>query len=98
MMNNDLVQRALALLSQPTERVKPQETLKQQALTQRPDTGSTIEAGSCIVWTRGDGSIQTGVVDYLHVDDTGTRWAFVTQGSSWSAVNVKFAKRMSGGE
>ena len=51
----------------------------------------TIQAGSHITWTRGDGSVQSGVVDLIHVDDIGIRWAFVTlPGESWSAVNLKF--------
>ena len=56
----------------------------------------TIQPGTTITWTRAD-QVRTGVVDFLHTDDAGQQWVFVTQGSSWSAVNVKFAKRMSGG-
>jgi hypothetical protein len=51
-----------------------------------------IQAGSLITWTRGDGSVQDGLIDLIHVDDTGTRWAFVTIGETWAAVNVKFVK------
>jgi len=80
----------------PIETVKPKETLRQQALTQRPETDHALQAGDLIEWSRG-GQAQTGEVDYLHVDDTGTRLAFVTIGDSWAVVNVKFVKRMSGG-
>lgn len=71
---------------------------KLKHLTQRPDTDHAVQPGDLIQWTRADGSMQTGIVDAIHVDDTGTRWAFVTQGLSWAAVSLKFAKRMSGGE
>jgi len=56
----------------------------------------TIAVGSLISWTRVDGSVQTGVVDLIHVDDTGTRWAFVTIGEGWAAVNMKFVRRVEG--
>lgn len=53
---------------------------------------STIQPGSTITWQRADDlTMQTGVVDWLHTDDRGLRWAFVTIGDSWAAVNLKFA-------
>lgn len=64
---------------------------KLKHLNQRSDTDSAIQAGSFITWTGGDGSIQTGLVDYLHVDADGATWAFVTIEESWSAVNLKYA-------
>jgi hypothetical protein len=70
---------------------------KLKHLSQRPETDHALQAGDLIEWERA-GNQQTGEVDFLHVDETGTQWAFVTQGSSWSAVNVRFAKRLSGGE
>jgi hypothetical protein len=45
--------------------------------------------GGKITWKRA-GQTQQGLVDFIHVDDTGTRWAFVTIGESWAAVNLKF--------
>ena len=36
-----------------------------------------FEPGSTIAWVRGDGSTQTGIIDFIHADETGTRWAFV---------------------
>jgi hypothetical protein len=51
-----------------------------------------MQLGDWISWTRGDGSVQTGIVDLIHVDDNGTRWAFCTQGGTWAAVNLKFVK------
>ena len=52
----------------------------------------TIEAGSRITWTRADGTIQQGVVDFLHLDPHGQQWAFVSLGETWAAVNCKFVK------
>ena len=53
----------------------------------------TIATGSMISWRRGDGTQPEGFVDAIHVDDTGTRWAFVSlAGGTWAAVNVKFLK------
>ena len=65
------------------EGTQPIETVKAAA-------SPTIAAGSTIQWTRGDGSVQTGIMDFIHTDETGTRWAFVTIGKTWAAVNVKF--------
>ncbi len=63
-----------------------------------PETGQaapvsqTIVAGSQITWQRA-GQMQRGLVDFIHVDGTGTRWAFVTlPGGSWAATNGKFVK------
>lgn len=49
-----------------------------------------IHSGDRITWVRADGTTHTGLIDVLHVDDAGTRWAFVTLGESWAAVNMKF--------
>jgi len=53
-----------------------------------------IQSGDNVEWTRA-GQAKTGVVDFIHVDPDGLTWGFVTIGSSWSAVNLKFAKRTS---
>jgi hypothetical protein len=63
---------------------------KLKQLNQQPVTGPTVHPGDQIIWTRGDGTTQTGVVDSLHVDDAGVSWAFVSLGESWAAVNLKF--------
>lgn len=48
-----------------------------------------FEPGSTIAWVRGDGSTQTGIIDFIHADETGTWWAFIsTPTGSWSAVNL----------
>ena len=52
----------------------------------------TIQAGSQITWTRGDLTVQHGTVDFVHVDDAETRWAFVTLGESWAAVPCTIVK------
>ncbi len=52
----------------------------------------SIQPGDRITWTRGDGTTPSGLVDAIYVDESGTRWAFVTIGEGWSAVNTKFAK------
>lgn len=52
-----------------------------------------IRPGDRIRWTRFDG-YQEGVVDFRHVDPDGTCWAFVTVGSGWCAVNLKFAVKV----
>ena len=49
----------------------------------------TIRPGDHIAWTRGDGSPASGLVDFLHVDESGVHWAFVTLGTTWAAVNLK---------
>jgi hypothetical protein len=51
---------------------------KLKHLRQRPDTGSTIQAGDLIQWQRADLSVQHGVVDVVHCDTDGQAWAFCT--------------------
>ena len=65
---------------------------KLKHLTPRPDTDHTVQPGDLIQWIRADGSMQTGIVDAIHVDDIGARWAFVTIGDTWTVVNLKFVK------
>jgi len=91
MSHDDLVQRALFILAQPIETVKPKEALRLQPAH---NPIHTIAVGSLISWTRADGSAQTGVVDCLHVDVDGQQWAFVSLGKTWAAVNMKFAMVM----
>lgn len=50
---------------------------KLKHLNQRPSTGSTIQVGNRIAWDRA-GTMQQGLVDFLHEDVDGTRWLFVT--------------------
>jgi hypothetical protein len=51
-----------------------------------------IHSGDLIEWHRADGTVQYGVVDYIHTDADGGSWAFVTRGESWAAVNLRFAR------
>ena len=51
--------------------------------------------GDQIEWHRADLTRQMGLVDDIHVDETGTRWAFVTLADGgWAAVNLKFATHL----
>ena len=44
-------------------------------------------------WPSTDGSTKLGFVDFVHVDFTGTRWAFVTMpNGDQGAVNLKFVE------
>ena len=55
--------------TQPPERAKAKEALRpQQLLHPIPH----VQPGVRITWTRGNGASYTGVVDRIHVDDTGT--------------------------
>ena len=59
----------------------------------KPASAPAIQPGSFVTWRRGDGSQPEGFVDAMHVDDAGTRWAFVAlPGGMWAAVNTKFLK------
>ncbi|HEV8328446.1 MAG TPA: hypothetical protein VGQ08_13275 [Nitrospiraceae bacterium] len=49
-----------------------------------------MHPGDRISWTRGDLTVQHGVVDFLHTDPDGTSWAFVTYEGTWCAVNTRF--------
>ena len=53
----------------------------------------TFEPGAMIGWTRQDGTNQTSQVDFVHTDAAGSRWAFVSLGETWAAVNMKFVRR-----
>jgi hypothetical protein len=86
MNHDDLVQRALQLLTQPTESAKPMK--QHQVLKLIP----SVQLGSLITWQQG-GKAQQGMVDYLHTDADGTHWAFVILGESWTVVNTKFVTR-----
>jgi hypothetical protein len=55
---------------------------------------SAIQLGDQITWTRADGTMPTGLVDGLHIDDTGTQWAIVTIGETWAMVNLKLVQRV----
>lgn len=55
-------------------------------------SGRLIQPGDAITWQRADGSTPCGVVDFIHVDETGTRWAFVTLGEGWVAMNQRVAE------
>ena len=91
MSHHDLVQRALRLLTHPIEMGEAKEALRPQQGGNHALKDSTVHPGDQITWTRADGTTQTGVVDDLHMDDAGTRWAFcTTTGAEWTAVNVKF--------
>ena len=88
MHNHDLVQRALRLLTQPPERVELKEAVRQQKAL---DPTPTIQPGDRISWTRGDLTVQHGMVDFLHTDPDGTGWAFYTLlDGSCGAVNLKY--------
>lgn len=64
---------------------------KLKHLTQRLDTDRALQSGDWIEWQRADDlTQQIGEGDFIHVDDTGTRWAFGSVGESWEAVNMKF--------
>lgn len=47
----------------------------------------TFEPGSTSAWVRADGSRQIGTIDFIHADESGSRWAFVSIGDGWAAVN-----------
>ena len=60
----------------------------------RPLDVSALIQPSCVIkWQRVDGSTHSGVVDFIHTDGDGTRWAFVTIGETWAVVNMKFVTR-----
>ena len=56
---------------------------------------SAIQPGAFVTWRRGDKTHPEAFVDFLHTDDTGIQWAFVSlPGGTWAAVNVKFLKEV----
>jgi plastocyanin len=81
------------LLTKAGSRVRlAKEALRQQqGLNPVRPAPPTIAVGDRIEWTRA-GQAQQGLVDFVHVDDTGATWAFVTIGETWAAVNLKFAQ------
>ena len=46
-----------------------------------------IDHGALVSWSRGDGSKQEGFVDFLHTDQDGKEWAFVSFGKTCAAVD-----------
>jgi hypothetical protein len=81
--------------TQPIERVKTEEALSQQ---QALDPIRPVQPGDRITWTRGDLTVQQGIVDVVHRDTDGQAWAFCTvPGGSWTAVNTKYVTKTEGG-
>jgi hypothetical protein len=71
--------RALRLLEKAPGKVR---------LVQQP----TIAPGRVIAWEGPDLARRCAIVDFLHTDSDGTRWAFVTlPDGAWAAVNLKYA-------
>ena len=62
--------------------VRPRQALEVKRAPPKPDDR--------IEWVSAE-KTQVGLVDSIHVDNTGQAWAFVIVGESWAAVNVKFA-------
>lgn len=84
MNNADLIKRARQLLAKTTT-----------ACIASASAAPVIQPGALVTWTRGDGTRPEGFVDFIHTDDTGTRWAFVSlPGGRWAVVNVKFLKEV----
>jgi hypothetical protein len=56
-----------------------------------------MRPGDRITWTRGDLTVQHGVVDFLQTDAAGTVWAFCTlPDGRLTAVNVKYIRNGEG--
>ena len=51
---------------------------------------SSAQPGDRITWQRADGKATDGVIDFLHADHDGSRWAFCSVADRWVAVNTKF--------
>ena len=82
-----LLARAHGKVREATGGVDLREERKQRQTTQ------ALAPGDRITWTRGDLTVQQGIVDVVHRDTDGQAWAFCTvPGGSWTAVNVKFVK------
>jgi hypothetical protein len=91
--HHDLVQQALQLLTHPIKTSEAKEALQsRQGIEHDPATkDGTIQAGATITWTKA-GVVQTGVVDFMHIDEVGAVWAFVTlPDGRWAAINTKVA-------
>ena len=80
-------------LQREPEREEPRPTIDTGQAVPAPP----IQAGAQIQWHRA-GQVQQGLVDFIHIDDIGTRWAFVTIGESWAAVNMKIVTLVEGGQ
>ena len=90
--HHDLVQQALQLLTHPIKTSKAKEALQsRQGIDHDPAPKyATIQAGATITWTKA-GVVQTGVVDFMHIDETGRPWSFVTLADGgWAAVNMRY--------
>ena len=59
---------------------------QQQALNPIP----AIQSGGQITWQGSDGKAHEGVIEFVHTDHDGNRWAFCSVADRWVAVNTKF--------
>jgi len=73
-------QQAWWLLSKAPTKVRRVETLS-----------PTVNQRVC--WEGVEGATRSGVVDFLHTEPNGTRWAFVSlSDGGWAALNLKYAR------
>lgn len=46
--------------------------------------------GDEVTWQGSDGKAHEGVIEFVHTDHDGSRWAFCSVADRWVAVNTKF--------
>jgi hypothetical protein len=65
----------------------------------RVDPVPAIQPGDTITWHEAEGK-QRGpaVVDFVHIVEDGSRWAFVTRSTGWAAVNTKVVTHIEPGD
>jgi hypothetical protein len=64
---------------------------KLKHLTQRPEIDhapkpSSVNPGDFVTWVSG-GQKREAFVDWIHTDQDGKQWAFVSFGKAWAAVD-----------
>lgn len=71
------------------EALKQQKGLDPFVAGEVRDSTSAIQPGSLVSWVRADGTREVGFVDFIHTDQAGKQWAFVSFGKTWAAVDRK---------
>jgi hypothetical protein len=86
--------RYLEIIRQVEEAHKPTVRIIGPVEGEKTQQSEILAAGSSITWQGADGK-QRGpaIVDFIHADADGTKWAFVTLPEGWATENLKYARR-----
>ena len=85
--------RYLEIIRQIEEAHKPTESIVGSVHAESTPQPKAPTPGSSITWKGVEGKLRgPAIIDFIHTDAHGTKWAFVTLPDGWAAVNMKYAR------